>query len=62
MKKLLSILLMFFTAAAMSQNVGVGETAPTEAKLQVKAADSAVLVLHNSTTSGSNIKTGMFFK
>ena len=45
-----------------AQNVGIGETAPTASRLQVKSADSAVMLLHNSSTTGNNIKTGLFFK
>lgn len=44
-----------------AQNVGIGETTPTESKLQVKNTDSAVVLLHNSTATGIN-KTGLFFK
>ncbi len=61
MKKLLSILLLFFTATAMAQNIGVGENTPTEARLQIKSLDSAVLLLHNPATA-VNTKTALYFK
>jgi hypothetical protein len=62
MKKFVTILAVLFSGAAFSQNVGIGETTPTAMKLQVKAADSAVVLIQNSTVLGSNIKTGLFFK
>jgi hypothetical protein len=62
MKQLITLLAVLFSATVNAQNVGIGETAPTEAKLQVKTTDSAVVVLQNTTTSGINIKTGLFFK
>lgn len=62
MKKLFSIVLILFSATGIAQNVGVGETAPTEMRLQVKRADSAVLLLQNSTTTGTDNKTGLFYK
>lgn len=63
MKKIyFPVLLQFFTAVSFSQNVGIGETLPTAAKLHVKAADSAVVVLENSTGSGVDVRTGLFFK
>jgi hypothetical protein len=65
MKKLLLSLCVTFCFATLevtAQNVGIGETAPTAMKLQVKAADSAVALIQNATTSGSNVKTGLFFK
>jgi hypothetical protein len=31
-------------------------------KLQVKSSDSAILLLQNSTTSGTDIKTGLYYK
>jgi len=62
--KSIIITLIFFTSSfiAKAQNVGIGETTPTAMKLQVKAADSAVLLIHNSSTVGSNIKTGMYYR
>ena len=62
MKNILVILLFFFSAHLSAQNVGIGENTPTAMKLQVKATDSAVLLLHNSNGVGSNIKTSLFFK
>ena len=62
MKKLLTGIALLFSATGFAQNVGVGETNPTEMKLQVKTSDSAVAMLQNSTTSGTNVKTGLFFK
>ena len=62
MKKLFSLLCILYTAHSFGQNVGIGETSPTAMKLQVKAADSAVLLVHNSTSAGTNIKTSLFFK
>ena len=61
MKKILLILTLAFTAAAQGQNVGIGETNPTAGKLQVKAADSAVLLIQN-TASALNTKTALFYK
>jgi hypothetical protein len=62
MKKLMTLLSVLFSATTFAQNIGIGETAPTAMKLQVKAADSAVALIQNSTALGSNIKTGLFFK
>jgi hypothetical protein len=62
MKKIMTLLSVLFSATTFAQNVGIGETAPTAMKLQVKAADSAVALIQNSTALGSNIKTGLFFK
>lgn len=61
MKKIFSIIFILFSATVMAQNVGVGETNPTEAKLQVKSADSAVLILQN-TAATLNSKTALFYK
>ncbi|MEO6254670.1 MAG: hypothetical protein ABIO79_15265 [Ferruginibacter sp.] len=61
MKKLFTGIALLFSATGFAQNVGIGETAPADMKLQVKRADSAILLLQNSTTTGIN-KTGMFFK
>jgi hypothetical protein len=65
MKKLLLSLCVTFCFATLevtAQNVGIGETAPTAMKLQVKAPDSAVALIQNATTIGTNVKTGLFFK
>jgi hypothetical protein len=61
MKKIVSVICILFSINAVAQNVGVGETSPTETRLQVKRADSALLLLHNSST-GTDVKTGLFFK
>ncbi|MEO6539757.1 MAG: hypothetical protein ABIN74_02155, partial [Ferruginibacter sp.] len=61
MKNLFTAIALFFSATGFAQNVGIGETAPTDMKLQVKRNDSALLLLQNATTTGTN-KTGMFFK
>lgn len=61
MKKIFSIVFILFSVTAVAQNVGVGETNP-EMKLQVKSADSAVLLLQNSNTVNGNIKTGLYYK
>ena len=62
--KLIILVLIFFTMSftLAAQNVGIGETLPTAMKLQVKSADSAVLLIQNSTGVGSDIKTGMYYK
>jgi len=63
MKSIIATLLFFAYSFTLSaQNVGIGETAPTAMKLQVKSADSAVLLIQNSTAAGSNIKTGLYYK
>jgi Chaperone of endosialidase len=62
MKKIITLFAVTLTINATAQNVGIGETAPTEAKLQVKTTDSAVAVFQNNTASGINVKTGLFFK
>ena len=62
MKKIMTLLLLLVNSILYAQNVGIGESSPTVMKLQVKALDSAVLLLHNSTSSGSSLKTGLFFK
>ncbi len=59
MKKIFFIVTAFITMSAVAQNVGIGELVPADMRLQVKRADSAILMLHNSTVSG---KTGLFFK
>ena len=62
MKKNFSLLFLFFCTTSFAQNVGIGEHSPTVTKLQVKSIDSAIILLHNSNTIGSSIKTGLFFK
>jgi hypothetical protein len=62
MKQLLTILFLFFCVNAFAQNIGIGETAPTAMKLQVKAVDSAVLIIQNATQLLSNIKSSLYFK
>jgi hypothetical protein len=61
MKKLITALFLFFCVHVFGQNVGIGEIAPTDTKLQIKKADSALLLLHNSSF-GADVKTGLFFK
>lgn len=46
---------------SFSQNVGIGEINPTESKLQIKTADSAILIVQNTSTA-NNAKTGLFYK
>ncbi|RYY09464.1 MAG: hypothetical protein EOO04_38375, partial [Chitinophagaceae bacterium] len=58
----LSLLGLLLSVYSVAQNVGIGETIPVAAKLQVKAADSAVVIVENSTATGSNVRTGLFFK
>ncbi len=63
MKSIITLLIFFtFSFTLAAQNVGVGETTPTAMKLQVKTADSAVLLLQNSTASGADIKTGLYYR
>lgn len=63
MKKiLLPSFFVLVVATGYAQNVGVGETSPTAAKLQVKAPDSSVIIVENSTASGTDLRTGLFFK
>lgn len=61
MKKLFTAIALIVSATTFAQNVGIGETAPTASKLQVKAADSAVLLIQN-TASALNTKTALFYK
>ena len=61
MKQLITLLVVLFSATCFAQNVGIGEATPIDTRLQVKRADSALLLLHNSS-SGADVKTGMFFK
>jgi hypothetical protein len=62
LKQLITLLAVLFSVIVNAQNVGIGETSPSESKLQVKSNDSAVLILHNATQFGSNIKSSLFFK
>jgi hypothetical protein len=62
MKHLITLMAVLFSATTFGQNVGIGEPLPTNGKLTVKATDSAVLLLHNNTLSGTDVKTGLFFK
>ena len=61
-KVLIAVLLQAFVAVSYSQNVGIGETSPVAARLQVKAADSSVLIVENATSTGTEVRTGLFFK
>jgi hypothetical protein len=61
MKQFITFLAVLFSVNVFAQNVGIGETAPTDTRLQVKRADSALLLLHNSSF-GTDVKTGLFFK
>ena len=62
MKKILCCLpFLLMSLVALTQNIGIGESNPA-AKLQVKATDSAALIVQNGTSSGLNVKTGLFFK
>jgi len=61
MKQSITILILFFSATALSQNVGIGETNPTAGKLQVKTTDSAALLIQNTATA-LNTKTALFYK
>ena len=61
MKKLFTIIILLISATTLAQNIGIGETNPTESKLQIKATDSAALLIHNSSTS-TNSKTALFYK
>ncbi len=61
MKNLITISLLFFYVDVFSQNVGIGETLPTESKLQIKTIDSAALIVQNTSTA-NNAKTALFYK
>jgi hypothetical protein len=61
MKQLITLLAVLFSATTFAQNVGIGENAPIETRLQIKRADSALVLLHNSSF-GSDVKSGLFFK
>jgi hypothetical protein len=62
MKKICTTLLLFIIChICAAQNVGVGTSTPTEAKLEIVGTDSAILLLQNSNIGG-NIKTGLYFK
>jgi hypothetical protein len=56
------LLLIVCVTCTNAQNVGIGETAPAEMKLHIKSTDSAILLLHNSTSFGLNLKTALYFK
>ena len=62
MKKIIAIVAILISATTFAQNVGIGETSPVDMQLQVKRADSALLLLHNPTATGLANKTGLFFK
>ncbi|RYE19086.1 MAG: hypothetical protein EOP51_20630 [Sphingobacteriales bacterium] len=63
MKKIfLSALATFSLLISLAQNIGIGENSPTAAKLQVKGIDSSVVIVENGTNSGTNVRTGLFFK
>jgi hypothetical protein len=53
--------LILVTNICKAQNVGIGETNPTDSKLQIKTTDSAALLIHNTSTS-SSAKTALFYK
>jgi hypothetical protein len=61
MKQLITLFALQFTSVAFAQNVGIGETNPTESKLQVKTTDSIVLLIQNTATPNGT-KTGLFYK
>lgn len=61
MKKIITILSLLFSLESFAQNVGIGEVNPIESKLQVKSADSAALIVQNTSTA-TNAKTGLFYK
>ena len=56
------LLLCFAPVLLHAQNIGIGEDNPVSSKLQVKAGDSAVMLLQNSNAAGSNVKTSLYFK
>jgi hypothetical protein len=60
-KLLTTIFILIICNNVFAQNVGIGNPTPTM-KLEVKASDSAVLLLRNESTSGLDIKNSMFFK
>ena len=62
MKNLIAFMVSFhFTLVAYTQKVGIGTNTP-EMKLQVAAADSAVLQISNSTPMDENTNLGVYFK
>jgi len=61
MKNYLTLITLLISATTFSQNVGIGELNPTESKLQIKTADSAALIIQNTSTA-TNTKTGLFYK
>ena len=52
---------IFINVMANAQNVGIGETNPTESKLQVKTTDSAAFLIQNTGTA-TGTKTALFYK
>lgn len=52
---------IFISVMANAQNVGIGETNPTESKLQVKTIDSAAFLIQNTGTP-LGTKTALFYK
>lgn len=62
MKILLSFFCLLLANAVIAQNVGIGETNPTSMKLQIRASDSTVLLIHNDALVGSDLKTSLYFK
>jgi hypothetical protein len=60
-KLLSTIFILIICNSVFAQNVGIGNPTPTM-KLDVKASDSAVLLLNNESTTGLDIKNSMFFK
>lgn len=52
---------IFINVMANAQNVGIGETNPTESKLQVKTTDSAAFLIQNTGTA-IGTKTALFYK
>jgi hypothetical protein len=62
MKKLIMLTAICISINASAQNVGIGESTPNEAKLQIKNADSAIILLHNTNNAGLTNKSGLFFK
>ncbi len=61
LKLLSTIIILILCNNVFAQNVGVGQLTPSM-KLEVKSSDSAVLLLNNETTTGTDIKNSIFFK